>query len=298
MKHTTAVIMVNYRGDNDTKACLDSLGKTGVGVSFRVYVVQPETKNGNLAAHPVQPVVINRPENLGFAWANNLGLKQAMIDGCSHLILLNNDTEVKADFLKPLIRQLENGEVGMVSPKIYFSPGREFHRDEYTKNERGQVIWYAGGVIDWQNVYAWHWGVNEVDHGQFDQATETDFATGCCMAITANAIEKIGLMDERYFLYLEDVDWSVRVRRAGLKIMVEPKAVIWHKNAGSTGGPGSQTHIYYQSRNRVLLARKYAPWKTKIAIYRNMFSKLKQGSKVEQWAAKDALLNRWGKREI
>jgi hypothetical protein len=295
MKQTTGVIIVNYRGDNDTKVCLDSLEKAGKERDFRIYVVQPETQANNFTTHPIQPIVINRPENLGFAWANNLGINQAMTDGCSHFILLNNDTEVKAGFLEPLIRQLGNSGVGMVSPKIYFSPGREFHRDEYTESERGKVIWYAGGVIDWQNVYSYHWGVDEVDHGQFTEGCETDFATGCCLAVSRSLVEKAGLLDERYFLYLEDVDWSVRAKKKGFKIRFEPGSIIWHKNAGSTGGPGSLTHRYYQTRNRILFAKKYAPWRSKMAILRESIRLLKHSEPTEKQAVKDGVFGRHGK---
>jgi GT2 family glycosyltransferase len=180
---------------------------------------------------------------------------------------------VDAGFFDPLMRQVAKPEVGLVSPMIYFYPGLEFHKDSYKKSEKGKVVWYAGGVIDWENVYAYHWGVDEVDHGQFAGAEETGFATGCCVAFRRDVIDKVDLMDEKYFLYWEDVDWSVRVKKAGYKLVFEPKSVAWHKNAGSTGGSGSQIHQYYQTRNRIRFGLKFAPLRSKLAIVRESVKK-------------------------
>ena len=294
MTHT-GIIIINYHCLKDTTACLGSLAKCKLAADLKVYVVEPESKNEAYPDLPLKPVVIPQLGNLGFAWANNLGMKQAMADGCETLILLNNDTEVKDDFLAPLLHRLKDPKIGMVSPKIYFSPGREFHHDDYMDSERGKVIWYAGGMIDWPNVQAWHWGVNEVDHGQFTEAADTDFATGCCLGITKTTIGKIGLLDERYFLYLEDVDWSLRAKRAGLGIVFEPDSIIWHKNAGSTGGPGSATQVYYQTRNRIYFARRYAPFRTRLAVERETIRFIRNGPATVRQAAYDALWRHYGK---
>ena len=268
MKDRVGIIIVDYHNETDTLACLDSLAQVTDRQDRRIYVVQPDTQPNSVSQHPLKPMVITAHENRGFAWANNIGITQALEDGCEYLVLLNNDTTVKADFLDPLIEALKGPEVGLVSPKIYFYPGREFHHDEYQESERGKVIWYAGGIIDWQNVYAYHWGVDEVDHGQFTHAVETDFVTGCCLGITKETVNNIGMMDKRYFLYYEDADWSVRAKRKGLKVIFEPKSIIWHKNAGSTGGSGSTLQQHYQARNRIRFAIKYAGVRTKLAVIR------------------------------
>lgn len=234
--------------------------------------------------------------NHGFAWANNQIAKQAIKDGHDLFILLNNDTTVEPDFIKPLMDRLKDDAVGMVCPKIYFYPGNEFHKNAYKKSELGKVIWYAGGIIDWANVYASHWGVDEVDHGQFNQVIETDFATGCCLAITKETINKIGLMDEKYFLYYEDADWSLAAKKAGLKIIIEPKSVIYHKNAGSTGGSGSNLQQYYQTRNRLYFGLKYAPFKTKLHLMKNALAGLSSSNRVLHQANLDGLLFRLRQR--
>lgn len=295
MNKDLSVILVDFHSETETTKCLDSLSQINFIDLCHVIVAQPEAEVNKVEKHKIKPIMIKRQENLGYAWAVNLGISEAIEAGCKYIVVMNNDVTVKPDFIQPLVNQLENNEVGLVSPKIYFSPNREFHHEEYEAKERGKVIWYAGGIIDWKNIYAWHWGVNEVDHGQFEKTATTDFATGCCVAFRSELVDKIGLWDERYFLYLEDTDWSVRVKKAGLKVIMEPKSIIWHKNAGSTGGPGSRVHQYYQTRNRFLFASKYASVKIKAALYRQTVKLAIKGVRVEKQAAKDALLKKWGK---
>lgn len=270
---TPAILIVHYKNSPHTPECLDSLQT--VKSPYVTYILSIQSSDSELLkTHPIKPHVITTKINGGFAWANNQLIKQALADGRDSVILLNNDTTVDQNFITPLVAQLNNKNVGMVCPKIYFYPGNEFHRQSYAKSERGKVIWYMGGVIDWANVYAFHWGVDEVDHGQCNQATKTDFATGCCLAITRKTIDRIGLMDERYFLYYEDVDWSLRAKNAGFNIVVEPKSVIYHKNAGSTGGSGSVLQQYYQTRNRLYFGLKFAPLNTKLHLVRNALNSI------------------------
>lgn len=276
MTHQSAVLIIHFRDNKETLECLDSLHQAYEHTPFTTYVLSVQSKqDGFLDKHPLPLQIIRTEKNGGFAWANNEMMKQAFQDGHEFVILLNNDTTVDPKFLKPLIAQAKRKDVGQVCPKIYFYPGNEFHRKDYNDSERGKVIWYAGGVMDWANVFASHWGVDEVDHGQFDEVCDTDFATGCCVATSRKAIEKYGFMDEKYFLYYEDADWSLAAKSKGLRVIYEPKSVIWHKNAGSTGGSGSSLQMYYQTRNRVYFGLKFAPLKTKLHLLKNQLLDLK-----------------------
>lgn len=301
MTDKIAVITLNYTdvAVGDTLDCLDSLQKAALPPETVVYLVAMETsqkEEARLKSHVLKPVVI--PEkNLGFTGGNNRGIREAIGGGAEVLIILNNDTLVTKSFLRPLLDGLKDPTVGVVVPKIYFAPGYEFHKGSYAKAELGKVIWYAGGIIDWQNVYGSHRGVDEVDHGQFDKPEETDFATGCCIAMRANLIKKIGAFDNKYFLYYEDIDLSQRVKKAGFSIYFEPKSVIYHKNAGSTKGSGSTLHTYYQTRNRFLFAMRYASWRTKAAIIKEGIRMLFGGKAAEKTAISDALKGRYGKKQ-
>jgi GT2 family glycosyltransferase len=292
------IILVDYHGEKDTLACLDSLAKLKTKYIIQIYVVQPEAQESKIESHFLKPHLIKEKANLGFSWANNLGMKQAIKDNCDICLILNNDTVVDSHFLDPLVEGLQDDMVGMVSPKIYFAPNREYHHDDYKEAERGKVIWFAGGVIDWANVDAYHWGVDEVDHGQFDTLSATDFNTGCALGITRKTIEKIGFMDEKYFLYLEDVDWSVRAKRQGYQLKFVPQSFIWHKNAGSTSGPGSIMHQYYLTRNRIGFANKYSSFRTKLALLKQSISQWQNANFPIKQAVVDAYLNRYGKTSI
>lgn len=288
----TAIVVIDYGNSKLTQNLLASFGEINEksGVELIILGIQPRNFRQKVTW-------IHLDQNVGFAAANNLGIKLAMKNGAKNVVLLNNDTLVSRDFLTPLLKQLENSQVGLVSPKIYFAKGHEYHQHDYRPAEKGKVIWYGGGVIDWNNVNAYHWGINEVDHGQFCSAEETDFATGCCLAFRSELIERVGLMKESYFLYWEDVEWSVRTKKSRYSIIFEPKSIIWHVNAGSTGGPGSDLQRYYQTRNRLVFGLRYAPLKVRLALIKASLSDYRGGKRVVKQALIDGFLGRMGERK-
>jgi len=252
---------------------------------------------------PTIKLIKNRV-NLGFAEGNNVGIRYSLENGADYCLILNNDTLVDKNTLLQLISRINAGSssgrkaderIGIISPKIYFAPGFEFHRHRYKKNERGKVIWFAGGRIDWKNVLASHRGVDEIDIGRYQKTEETDFATGCCMLIKKEVFEKIGLFDQKYFLYWEDIDLCMRAKETGFKIFYAPEAFLWHKNASSSEGAGGRTAVYYQERNRLLFALKFAPLKSKIAVLKQGLGYLFSGTKLQRKAVKDFLCLRFGK---
>jgi len=183
-------------------------------------------------------IVLKNSQNLGFVEGNNVGIRYALKNGADWVLILNNDTTVAPDLLTQLIKQgnLIN-QSGILGPKIYFAPGFEYHKNRYKPSQRGKVFWYAGGIIDWDNVYCSHRGVDEVDKGQYDPPTggeETDFVSGCAMLVKKEVFDKIGLFDPRYFLYLEDVDFCQRAKKAGFKIIYVSQGKVWHYNASSS----------------------------------------------------------------
>lgn len=240
-------------------------------------------------------VVDNSRENLGFSGGNNKGVRRALSNGAEAVMLLNDDTKVDPDAIHHLARTLSsNSNIGMVVPKIYFYPGFEYHKERYSKSELGRVIWYAGGKIDWDNCLGVHRGVDEVDKNQYAKSEETEFATGCAVMIKREVFDKVGLLDERYFLYLEDLDFSVRVQRAGLGIVYQPKAVIWHKNAQSSA-VGADLHDYFFTRNRLLFGLDHASFKTKLALVRESAKIFLKGNSWQRRGAADFYLRKFGK---
>jgi len=295
------LILVNYNRQKLTEECLDSLLKIKkIGFELHTVVVDNDPLNrsdiNEKKYSQINLKVIFSPTNSGFSGGMNLGIKEALKNGADYVLIHNNDTFVKEDFLKELFEFAEKNEnAGIVAPKIYFAKGFEFHKDKYKENELGKVFWYAGGKIDWANVVGSHMGVDEVDHGQYDEIMETETASGCCMLINTKLLDEIGMFDEKYFLYYEDADLCLRAKRAGFKIYYFPAAVIWHKNAGSTGGSGSKLQDYYITRNRLLFGSKYAPIRSRIALIREGIKLTLNGRDWQKKGAKDYFLHRFGK---
>lgn len=296
---TIAVVIVNWNGKQDTLACLGSLKKVDRKQnSLSVIVVDNGSTDDSVSTirkgFP-DVTVLATGENLGFTGGNNVGIRHAMENKADLIWLLNNDTLVDRNVLS-FTDVFEDERVGAVGSKIYFAAGHEFHHDRYKEKERGRVFWYAGGVVDWQNMYASHRGVDEVDHGQYDRTESTEFITGCSFVVRADVVRKTGMLDDRYYLYLEDLDWSIRIKKAGWKTVYVPASVVWHVNAGSSGRPGNPVHEYYFTRNRLLLGMRYAPWKTKFALIREAVRFLFTASAIRKKAVMDWLFCRFGKR--
>lgn len=291
--------MVNWNGKDDTVVALSSLKKMDkYGNDVSVIVVDNGSTNDSVSvitkSHP-WVTLIETGKNLGFTGGNNIGIKAAIKEGADFVWLLNNDIIAHKNALR-ILDAFEHNNVGLAGSKIYFAPGKEYHKDRYTKSERGKVFWYAGGLIDWDNMYASHRGVDEVDEGQYDKVEETPFITGCSMMIQREVIEKIGYLDDKFYLYLEDLDYCLHAKRAGYKRMYVPSSVIWHVNAGSSGGPGNPMHDYYLTRNRLLVGMRYASIRTKLALFRESLRFLAFGSRVKKKAVLDAFFCRFGNR--
>lgn len=293
-KLKVSVIVLNYNGFKNTKDCLLSLENCKTkNADVKIIVVDNDSNDGSVRKleKGIGYTFLKNSENLGYTGGNNVGIKHALSQKSDYILILNNDTVVDKSFLSELVKARPKAEI--LSPKIFFSPGYEFHKNRYKKQDLGRVIWYAGGKIDWDNILGIHLGVDQVDSGQFEKSREIEYATGAALFVKKEVFEKIGLFDGKYFLYLEDMDFSVRAKKAGFKIFFEPKAIIWHKNAGSAGGSGSELQDYYITRNRLLFAFKFANLKTKIAVLRQAMSQVKDPTKRR--ALVDFLTGNFGK---
>ena len=292
-----AVIIVNWNGKDDTVRCVESLQKINLmGNTLSIIVVDNGSTNDSVAvikkSFP-EISIIETGKNSGFTGGNNIGIQKAIEIRADLIWLLNNDTLVDRQVLS-FASVFDDFSVGACGSKIYFAPGHEFHHDRYKENERGRVFWYAGGLVDWNNLYASHRGVDEVDHGQYDKIIETPFITGCSFVVRNEVIKQIGMLDDKYFLYLEDLDWNIRIQKAGYKTMYFPKSIVWHVNAGSSGRPGNPMHEYYFTRNRLLLGMSYASLRTKFALIREGFRFFIGKSAIRRKAVVDWLFGRLG----
>jgi GT2 family glycosyltransferase len=298
-KTKVSVILVNWNGKQDTETCLASLEKIEKkNVDLQVIVVDNGSADDSIMSIRKKfpwVVVLPTGKNLGFSGGNNVGIAYALEHQADFVWLLNNDTIVDRKVLS-MLSVFTDVHVGICGSKIYFAPGHEFHLDRYTKNEQGNVFWYAGGLVDWANMYASHRGVDEVDHGQYNKGVETPFVTGCSMMIRASVINKIGMLDDRYYLYLEDLDFCLRAKRAGFTLRYDPTSVLWHVNAGSSARPGNPLQQYYITRNRLLIGRMYASPRTQFALFRESVRFVVSGTAIQRKAVLDAFFNKFGNR--
>jgi GT2 family glycosyltransferase len=200
--------------------------------------------------------------NVGIARGNNLGIELALADGCSHILLANNDVEFGAGTLTGLLQALRANQALAATPKFYY------HGSE-------RLLWYAGGSINPWTMRVTHNGMHRQDHGQFDQVTRTPFAPACFMLLRADVFALVGVMDEHYFVYYEDADFVWRMQRRGMEFVFVPHIVVSHKVSTLTGGPESPFTLYYTNRNRIYFIRKNLRGLRKaVALFYVLFTRL------------------------
>lgn len=236
-----SIIAVNYNGYKDTCELIDSITFTD---DMEVIVIDNgsiENEATLISQRYPQVKTIRCNKNLGFAGGNNLGIKAAK---GKYLFLINNDTYFKDFNIQPLIERIESSPaIGLVCPKIRFA---------WDNNP----IQYAGyTTLSHITVRNQAIGFGEEDKGQYDIPHPTPYVHGAAMLIDRKAIETVGLMPECYFLYYEELDWSMMFTRAGYEIWYEPACTIYHKESQSTG-QNSPLRTYYITRNRLLLIKR------------------------------------------
>ena len=247
-----SIITVNYNGLEDTCALIDSIPFIQSSEVIVVDNASKEDEASIIAQRYPQVKIIHSDKNLGFAGGNNLGINTAK---GQYLFLINNDTIFKEFNVDALIDCLESSpQIGIVCPKIRFTWGN--HPIQFAGYTPLSKITVRNKSI----------GYGEEDHGQYDTAHSTPYAHGAAMLIKRDAIEKVGLMPECYFLYYEELDWSMMFIRAGYQIWYEPACTIYHKESQSTG-QNSPLRTYYITRNRLLLVKRNWQGITKYLSY-------------------------------
>lgn len=238
-------VVLNWNGRDDTLACLASLQ----GVS--TVCVDNGSTDGS-----VESIASSFPEvelvptglNLGFCAGNNVGIRRALERGAEWVLLLNNDAIMDPGLPVALERAAEaRPDAGVLAAKVLLAdpPDR---------------LWYAGATFNTRFGYNGRQdGYGRVDDGSFDQLRDVDRATGAAMAVSRRAIEVTGMFEERLFAYVEDVDWCLRIREAGMAVVFVPDARVWHRVSASTGGARSTANLYYDTRNTIWVCERHDP---------------------------------------
>lgn len=255
---TLAVIVLSWNGLRLTRETLASLAACRVpeGWRMRVMLVDNASADGT-------PAMVTREfpdvellaltENRRFAGGNNAGLERALAAGADVVMLLNNDVKADPGLCEKLLGALEDDPLAAAAaPLIYHAAP-------------GNLVWYAGGRCDTALAHASHRGLRERDHGQWRSIEPTGYLTGCCLCATAEAWRRVGPLDEGYFIYAEDADWSLRARAAGYRLLFVPTARLWHEVSASSGGGSNPWKIYQRLRANVRLFSRHARGAGRIA---------------------------------
>lgn len=228
-----AIILVNYNGLKDTFECLRSLEESSIPLQAIVIDNASKENEAFLISKSFPNVhVIRSEENLGFSGGNNLGIKWALDCGYKYIALLNNDTIVQRNTFELLKTVTDTNTVAL--PIIYY-------------HSIPTDVWFGGGYINKFTGNALH----------KERSCNMNFVNGCCFMACREIWIKVGFLDESYFMYNEDTDFSIRLQNNEVRISLVPKAVIYHKVGMSSGGVLSPLNIYYVTRNRIRVIRKH-----------------------------------------
>jgi GT2 family glycosyltransferase len=244
-------IVLSWNGREDTLRCLQSLQRVE-HADLTIVCVDNGSVDGSVAAvrEGFPDVhVIEAGENLGYAGGNNLGIRFALAHGADWVMLVNNDASVAADVIDGFVQAIDSdARAGILAGKVYFA-------------DRPQTIWFAGQRVSELLGYSGRpRGYGRADGERYARIESTGRAVGALMAISRTAIEAVGLLDEDLFAYVEDVDWALRVRAAGMRVLFAPGAHAWHRVSASTGGEAASTHtLYYGVRNTVTVLERRRP---------------------------------------
>ena len=252
-KLSIAVILVNWKKYNLTSKCIDSLNKSNYK-NFKIILVDNEYSEKSLIdlrnKHK-ELIVFKEKNNLGFAGGNNIGIRYALENDYDYIMLLNNDTEVKENFILPLVERIEKDHsLGAVQPLILNFSNKS-------------IIWNAGGKLNkFLGLTSTRLNNNKLNSSiVFDDYT--DWISGCCILIKSEILTKVGLLDEKFFNYYEDVDWSLRMKNLGYDLGFVKESIIYHHGSSSSknkktkeGVISSKIH-YFNIRNHILLLKKH-----------------------------------------
>ena len=240
------IVTVTYNGASVLEDFFKSI-RSQTYTHFKLYAIDNNSADASVEAlereREARCIIVKNPANLGVAEANNQGIRMALNDGCSHVLLLNNDTVFPPQLFEQLMAAGAAGHA-LVTPKIYF-------------HDEPKTLWFAGGrFMPLKGHAIEHLGFGDIDRGQFDVPRNMDYAPTCCLLIAASVFERVGFMDARYFVYFDDADFCLRCMRAGIPVWYAPEMILYHKAGTSTGGAVSPFGARMGVRNKIFFLRK------------------------------------------
>lgn len=217
--------------------------------NFILYIVDNKSPDTSLAVSKklaksvsFETKFIENDDNLGVAAGNNVGIYAALKDDCDYILLSNNDVILNEKTIETLLNGTEENKADLSVPKIYI-----------WKTNR---LWCAGGDFNKRKAQTQHFGYDKEDDGSYDETKQVNYAPTCFMLINKSVFEKVGYMDEKYFVYYDDTDFIYRTQKQGLKLYYIPSSTLIHKESVSTGKK-SDFFYHYMFRNRLYFVRKH-----------------------------------------
>jgi GT2 family glycosyltransferase len=247
---TVAVVILNWNGGSDILACLTSVFQS-THTALEVIIVDNGSIDGSsdeIRARFPQVHFICNPENLGFAKGSNQGMEWALGRGIEYVLLLNGDARLHSNAIHELLAVVcqENDSV-VACPKMYLGG----------LDAQIQRLWFAYGKVKlWAGSFQ-NPAFNQVDAPQWSLPRNMEYASGCCMLIPARILRDVGMFDESFFAYCEDIDLSLRVRKAGFQLRYVPTGHLWHGSLRPTNRTRMATYRYLSTRNNLWVVRKH-----------------------------------------
>lgn len=244
MKKRIAVIILNYNGFDDTRECIESVlvNKADLEI-FLIDNASPDKSGERLHAAYPEIQYYQTGENAGYAKGNNYGITKALEQGFEYCLILNNDVVVEPGFYKPMLNIIDKDKtIGAVTCKVLYK-----HRPD--------MINAAGGHFSKLLCTGVNTGIGQRDEGK-SETRDIEFIPGMIILISREAIQKVGLMKEHFFLYFEDLEYSFRIGRE-FRMVYTSAAKIYHKSGGGMRGSDyTSTYLFYHTRNRIWLFRE------------------------------------------
>lgn len=243
---SVAIIILNWNNWQDTIKCVTACQQLK-WPKIRILLVDNHSTDNSVETirhHFPDMELIETGVNLGFAGGNNIGIQRALDLGADYIWLINNDAVPAPEALEPLVMSL------LTTPAAACAASKIYYMDD------PQRIWFAGGAWSKGRLRLRQQGAYQIDNGQFDKVRRIGSASGCSLLIPREMLQTVGMLDERYFLYWEDTDWSARAHKQGYQILFVPDSHVWHK-VSATITPRSELQYYYQTRNGFIFCREH-----------------------------------------
>ncbi len=251
------IVVVNWKSPADTLRCLAAVQSSNYN-NYHIVVVENGSRDDSVSilcqTYPKLDLLVS-PENLGYTGGNNLGIRHMLDLGVDYVFLLNDDAVLAPNALEMLAKAAAaNPQAGFIGPKILAL-------------EERRILLSAGGLLE-KGYLPHNRGMGEIDRGQYDhdytdRNFQADFLSGCALLVSCKLIQQIGLLDDDFFAYFEEVEWCRRGTLAGYTTLFVPEACVWHPDT-RTRDNNSPAVIYYTTRNSLLFSQKHQlGWKVK-----------------------------------